>query len=87
MICQLLFIAANYICGSVALVSELIWKEGKTRTNDFAWQWTMSRNFNCCSSSSSWFVFLWDACCQIANKSERKKAGKGMIPAWTKLKQ
>lgn len=47
----------------------------------------MPRNCNCCSSNSSWFVFLLDAGCQIANKSERKKSGKGMILAWTKFKQ
>lgn len=37
MICQVLLIAANYICSSVALVSKLIWKEEKTCTNYFTW--------------------------------------------------
>lgn len=36
-ICQILLIAANYICCSVALVSKLIWKEEKTCTNYFTW--------------------------------------------------
>lgn len=86
-ICQILLIAADYICSSVALVSKLIWKVEKSCTNYFTWLWTMPRNCNCCSSNSSWFVFLLDAGCQTANKSERKKSGKGMILAQTKFKQ
>lgn len=80
-------IAANCIFNPVAPVSKLIWKEGKACANYFAWQRTMLRNFNCCSSNSSQFVFVLDACCQNANKSERKKSGKAMIPVRTKIKQ
>lgn len=80
-------IATNCIFNPVAPVSKLIWKEGKACTNYFAWQWTMLRNFNCCSSNSSQFVFVFDACCQNANKSGRKKSGRGMIPGRTEFKQ